>query len=295
MDFEALRCVQHLSRTLHFGETSRECHKSPPALTRIVQRVEEELGANLFVRTHRRVELTEAGRRVAAFAGEILSRYDALAAELRERGPELEGRLRIFTTVTASFTLLPDALERFRRVHPRVRIELETGDPVDALPRVERGRIDVAVASVPDRLPKAMVGRTLLRTPLLMVAPTAPGEVAERTRARRLRWAELPMILPRTGATRDHVDRWFRRRTIRPTLYSEVAGSEAILSLVALGCGVGVVPKLVYERSPLRNRVRVLDIEAPIADLRVAACAARARLRQPVIRAFWRRLEVGTP
>lgn len=294
MDTDELRLFQHLARTLHFGETSRECHVSPSTLTRTIQRLEEELSAPLFTRTKRRVELTAPGRELASYAADALTRFDALRDELH-RGPRLEGRLRVFTTVTASYTLLPDVLGRFRGEYPGVRIELETGYPVDALEQLQRGRIDIAVASVPERLPRVIAGKTVARTPLRFVAPTLPCEVSDLLgSAARPPWAKLPFILPHAGATRAHTDRWFRRAKLRAQIYSEVAGSEAIMSLVALGCGVGVVPELVRDRSPLRRRVRVLASNPELPDLRVAVCTVRARLENPIVRSFWSAMEGAT-
>ncbi len=292
MDLAALRLFRHLARTLHFGRTSRECHVSPSALSRTIQRLEEELDVVLFERTHRRVRLTPAGRELERYAIEALQRFDALRVELGGRESELRGVLRVFTTVTGCYTVLPDLLGQFRRAHPGVRIELETGYPVDALNQVQRGRIDVAVASVPDRLPRAVVGKTVTRTPLLFVFPSTPCEVSERiASADAIRWPELPIILPHAGATRAHVDRWFRRRGVQPQVYSDVPGSEAIMTLVALGCGIGVVPKLVLDKSPLRAVVQVLDLTPELPDLRVAVCAERKRIANPVVRRFWEGVE----
>ena len=61
MDIRALHIFTRLARTLHFGRASRDCGLSPSALTRTVQRIEEELGVRLFVRDNRRVSLTAAG------------------------------------------------------------------------------------------------------------------------------------------------------------------------------------------------------------------------------------------
>jgi len=61
MDYGALHLFLHLSRTLHFGKTSRECHLSPSALSRTIQRLEGEVGQALFERDQRSVSLTTAG------------------------------------------------------------------------------------------------------------------------------------------------------------------------------------------------------------------------------------------
>ena len=86
---------------------------------------------------------------------------------------------------------------------------------------------------------------------------------------------------------RADADRWFRRKRIAPRIYSEVAGSEAILSLVSLGCGVGIVPRIVMDKSPLRAEVRALDVEPEIGEFRVGVCTQRRKLQSPLVRAFW--------
>ena len=67
----------------------------------------------------------------------------------------------------------------------------------------------------------------------------------------------------------------------------EVLGNEAILALVSLGCGVGIVPRLVVEQSPLRSEVRPLEVEPELGEFRVGVCTPRRRLSSPVVRALW--------
>ncbi|HEY8944506.1 MAG TPA: LysR substrate-binding domain-containing protein, partial [Polyangiaceae bacterium] len=100
-------------------------------------------------------------------------------------------------------------------------------------------------------------------------------------------WAEVPVVLPASGLARAAADRWFARRRVRPNVYGEVPGNEAILSLVSLGCGVGVVPRLVVDKSPLRAEVQLLDVEPRVGEFRVGVITERRSLKSPVVRAFW--------
>ncbi|HMC94154.1 MAG TPA: LysR substrate-binding domain-containing protein, partial [Polyangia bacterium] len=89
---------------------------------------------------------------------------------------------------------------------------------------------------------------------------------------------------------RQSADRWFRRRRVTPLVYGEIAGSEAILALVSLGCGVGIVPRIVLEESPLSSKVRVLDADdgqAALGEFRVGVCAQRKKLGSPLVKALW--------
>jgi LysR family positive regulator for ilvC len=95
------------------------------------------------------------------------------------------------------------------------------------------------------------------------------------------------MILPAQGLARDAADRWFRARRIKPNLYSEVMGNEAILALVSTGCGVGIVPRLVLDKSPLRGEVRIVNVDPSLGEFQVGLCAERRSLNNPIVNAFW--------
>jgi len=298
LDAESLRLFLQLSRSLHFGRTSRECHVSPSALSRSIRRLEEDAGAPLFARKTRSVQLTEAGLRMQSFAQKTLDNWDQLTAELSRQESTLRGTLSLFCTVTAAHSLLPALLERFRRAHPEVTLRLETGYAADALERLQRDEIDVSVAALPDGLPGRFLTRVIAQTPLLFVAPATllPGlddlDVASGD-AHTPDFERLPMVLPVRGIARARIDRWFRKRRIAPKVYSEVSGHEAILALVKLGCGVGIVPELVLEKSPLRGELRVLDVRPRLRDFRVAACIKRANLASPLLAAFWDSLDAA--
>ena len=293
MDTDALRQFLELSRTLHFGRASQACHISPSALSRVVQRLEQELGVALLVRDNRRVALTAEGVRVQRFASETLQALTRMRGELKSDRERLEGVLSLFCSVTAAHSFLPAVLSRFRAAYPDVTLRLETGYAVDALARLQDDSVDVTVAALPDTVPRALLSRVITRTPLLFVAPRAPCEVSRMVDREGVDWAAVPMVLPESGLARRSIERWFRARSLAPRVYGEVSGNEAALSLVALGCGVGIVPGLVLEKSPLRGEVRALEVRPRLPDFRVGLCVKRRKLGEPVVRAFWS--SVGEP
>jgi LysR family transcriptional regulator, positive regulator for ilvC len=293
MNLDALRLFLHLSRSLHFGRTSKECHVSPSALSRSIQRLEEEAGATLFVRDRRSVALTDEGRLLQTFASETLGRYEALEQRLRPSQDRLQGALSIFASVTACQSFLPPLLSQFRRTHPDVQIRLETGYAMDALGMLRSGSVDVAVAALPDDIPPTLVARVVVKIPLVFVAPAESSAVSELLSRESIPWQEVPMVLPSSGLAREYVDRWFRKKRIAPRIYGEVAGSEALLSLISLGCGVGIVPRLVADQSPLRSSLTVLDVEPKLQVFRVGVCTEKKKLKSAVVKAFWESIGPG--
>lgn len=287
MDLDALRLFLHLSETLHFARTSHECHISPSALSRAIQRLERSVGQPLFDRDNRSVELTRAGARFRQFAADTLAAWERVHAELGAPGAQLRGAISIFATVTACQSFLPELLSRFRQAHPDIHIRLETGYAADALAMLETQAVDVTVAALPKKVPRRLATRVLTRTALIFVGPTRPCDVSRRIDAAPVDWARLPLVLPAFGLARRALDRWLAARRINPLVYSEVTGNEAILSLVSTGCGVGVVPGLVMERSPLRANVRAISTEEPLGELDIGVCCRKKALDNALVRAFW--------
>ena len=292
MDYDSLRLYLHLSRTLHFLRTSRECHVSPSTLSRSIQRLEQEAGWPLLERDRRSVRMTPEGARFAEHARDTLERWEHLQRDLSGKAGGLSGTISIFASATACQSFLPELLMGFRQRYPDITLKLETGYAADALEMLEQGRVDVTVAALPRTVPRALVSRVLLHTPLVFVAPTAACEVERLCAARPLAWDALPVVLPSGGLAREAADRWFKRHRVAPPLYGEVPGSEAILALVSLGCGVGVVPRLVLDKSPLRTNVRVLPFgqgQDDLGEFRVGVATQRRKLASPLVRAFWDR------
>jgi LysR family positive regulator for ilvC len=287
-EYESLRQFVELARTLHFGRAAQACHLSPSALSRSVQRLESELGTPLFEREHHKVTLTAAGEAFRRHAMTVLEEWHRFEGERAPSRAGLTGTVHMYCTVTAAQSIVPDLLGRVRRNHPNIRIELATGYAADAIEQLRGGDIDVSVAALPDRLPAGIASRALTTTPVVFVAPAVHGPVRDAIDRRAIDWASVPLVLPAHGLAREYVDRWLDRRSLAPTIYAEIEGHEAILSLVALGCGVGVVPRLVLEKSALRDRIIEVPVRPALRQFRVGLCIRERSRDNPLVSAIWR-------
>lgn len=285
MDLYELKFFLTVAETLHFGRASRQCHISPSALSRAIQRLEDEVGEELFLRDRRGVTLTEAGRLFREYAKSALSGWEEFKSGLA--GAELKGEIRLFCSVTACYTVLPALLSRFREEYPEVHLKLQTGVAADAVRTVSDGDADLAVIARPDSLSSGLRFHELTRTPLVFVAPVGEWRHAEALGQGRTPWAEIPMILPERGLMRTRILRWFREQRISPQVYAEVAGNEAILALVSLRCGVGIVPRLVIDQSPVAGRVRAMEVDPPLEPYSVGICTRSGSLKSPTVGALW--------
>jgi LysR family transcriptional regulator, positive regulator for ilvC len=289
MDIRQLRQFVNLAEALHFGRASAASRVSPSALSRGIRQLEAEVGAALFERDNRSVALTRQGETFLGWARDLLTGWDVVRHTLQEQSATLQGEVSLYCSVTASYSFLFDLLSRLRRDHPRIELKLHTGDPEDAIARVMAGSEDIAIGARPDALPAGLAFKPIARSGLVFIAPAGQPLLRELARRRPDRglWATTPMIVPESGLARQRVDRWFRDLGVKPLIYAQVAGNEAIVSMVSLGFGVGVVPQIVLDNSPLAGQVAVLRVSPALAPYEVGLFTLEKKLRSPLIAAFW--------
>lgn len=285
MDSRQLRQFLNLADALHFGKASEASHVSPSALSRSIQQLEAEVGVALFTRDNRSVALTHEGKLFLPYAREALTQWDAIRNALMAEADELHGEVSMYCSVTASYSFLFEILSAFRRDHPHIEIKLHTGDPELAITRVLAGEEDIAIGARPEVLPAGLAFRPITTSPLVFIAGKNHPQPDSRN------WAATPMILSEGGLARSRVDAWFRARGVQPSIYAQVAGNEAIVSMVSLGFGIGVVPRIVLDNSPLAGNIRILDVRPRLKAYEVGLFALNRKLRRPVINAFWSQLQ----
>lgn len=287
MNQKELQLFLHLAKTLNFARTSEACHVSPSSLSRIIQRLEVELGVPLFERDNRHVSLTRAGRAFREFADETNNKWQALQKSLAEQEQVLTGELSLFCSVTASYSFLYDLLSKFRQQHPGIEIKLHTGDTATTLDRIIAEQEDIGIAALPQKIPPSLATQVLGTTPLVFIAPRTGVYSKLNVEAdKKIQWSNIPLILSESGLAREQVDRWLKDKKIKPYIYAQVAGNEAIVSMVSLGFGIGVVPRLVVDNSPLKNKIKVLQVEHNLAPFAIGVCVLQRKIQNPLIKAF---------
>ena len=287
MDTRELELFIVLAETLHFGQTAERMHLSPSAISRSIQRMEQEIGQRLLDRDKRSVRLTSAGQSLLLYARQELQQWRGFVESLQPHYQLLHGEIGLYCSVTAAYSFLSRILSSFRSRYPAIELKLHTGDQADAIEHVLGGQEDLAIAALPDKLPKKIRAQTLMQSPLLFIAPAFPCAVADLVSGLDVPWGQVPLILSERGLARQSVDLWCRQQSIKPNIYAQVSGHEAIVAMVGLGLGVGVVPELVLLNSPQREMIRVLDVQPALTPFSVGLCVLEQRLENPLVRAFW--------
>ena len=299
LDIRSLRLFIALAGTRHFGRAGEQMHLSLSSVSRTVQKLEAAVGQRLFERDNRHVELTAAGQRFLSYAQSAIAEWDGLLEEYR--GEEaLVGEISLFSSVTATHAIISPIVEQFRQQHPRIELKIHTGDQADAIDRVLRGQDDLAIAARGAELPADVEFSVLQYSPLQFIVPTTRCAVADMLVNvdkidRDLDWGRLPLVVAERGLARARLLSWLEEQGAQASIYAQVAGHEAIVSMVALGMGVGVVPGLVTENSPFQDQVRVIDMSPALEDFSVGICARSNRLDYPLVAAFWNSARASYP
>lgn len=252
-----------------------------PALTRRLQQLEEELGAQLLDRGRKGAALTETGVLVEAEGRALIDRYDALRSQV-SRYQKLEGgTIKIGGGATAVSFLLPRAITLFQSAHPNVLIQMREAGSAEIADDVASGRIELGVVTLPVR------GRHLDVRPLITDRITLVGRrdhpLAMKRRVAIADLAEYPFVAFEAGsALRQIIDARLRDAGVSPHVAMELRSIPAILRLVSATGHLAFVSHLGLETQDdvVELCVRGLRIERKLAlitrrDHRLSPAAAK--------------------
>ncbi|WP_143871503.1 HTH-type transcriptional activator IlvY [Catenovulum sediminis] len=287
MELKSLKCFIHLAETLHFAKTAEAMHTSAPTLSRQIKKLEEEAGCVLLERDNRSVALTEAGFQFLSFARQTLDNWQQFQKHTQKSVHELKGQLKVFCSVTACYSHIPPILARLNQKHPNIEILLETGAASLAMNKIIQGEVDIALSARPDNMPNNIAFHSIDRISMSLIGPAIECDVQQKLTVEQPDWQAIPFIIADSGFTRTRSDKWFRAHHIKPNIYARVAGHEAIVSMVALGCGIGLAPDIVIQNSPVRDKVTTIDAGADIEPFELGVCCLQKHLVEPLVAAFW--------
>ena len=249
MELRHLRYFVAVAEERHFGRAAQRLHMAQPPLSQQIRQLEAELGLTLLTRTTRRVDLTPAGAAYLERAREILGAVDAAAHEAASIASGRRGRLLIGCVGSATYSLLPELARTLRAELPEVefgfRGEMLSPDQAAAL---ADGTLDLGLLRPLPTGDSAGPGLAIthLRQEDLLVAMPKDHRFAAR---RRVRVADLDGegLVIHAGSGRSAmnamIQHLFDEAGIRTHIAHEVAETSTLVTFVAAGLGVAIVPE----------------------------------------------------
>jgi LysR family nitrogen assimilation transcriptional regulator len=234
-----LRSLAYFVRVAELGSITRAAahlHLAQPALTRHVQRLEEELGVTLFTRANRGVRLTEAGQKLLEGAARILRDVERTGDEIRAHDAHPSGRIILGITPTLCPVLVPELFARMRADFPRVELKVMHAGMIRLEEFLIDGRVDIALLSELSRSRLILSTRLAQEEMVLVTRPgSRPAGVVGGDELRR-----TPLVLG--DGLRMAMDALLAGRGVELRVEIEINDHETIRLMVQQGTAASILP-----------------------------------------------------
>ena len=291
LDLRQLQAFVEVAGCGSFRQAALQTGQSQPAVSRSIRQAEQALGARLFDRDTRRVEITPAGRELLPIAQRILREFDVSLGELGVFMAGHSGRVAVAALPSIGVALVPRAIAAFSRSHPQVHFSLLEA-PADALlAMVEDGRADFGVSVRPEPHQRLQF-RHLHDDPFVLVCRRDDALAAR---------ASLPWSVFRTrpclvsaprSSIRPVTDAVFLRQRAPPEPALEYPSVAAAGAMVAAGLGIAALPVLALQLLDMRALAAV-PLARPYMSRPIGIITRVGRSLPPVARAFMETLQVA--
>ncbi|MFB9681566.1 LysR family transcriptional regulator [Streptosporangium vulgare] len=261
MELRQLEYFVAVAEECHFTRAANRLRVAQSGLSASIRSLERELGASLFLRSTRQVELTPAGRALLVEARRALSATDAARDAVAAVRGLLRGSLAIGSLQCLHAVHLPAVLARFLAAYPGLEIRLRQGGSGELIEQVRTGRLDLAFVSRPARCPDDVVVGPLADEPLVLAcAPDHPFASREKVELPELGAERFVDFQPDWG-TRDLADDVFAAAGVERRVSLEVNDVHSLLDLVTFGLGVALVPRSFAVKT---DRVRFVGLAGAV-------------------------------
>lgn len=264
---------------------ARRLDVSQPALTKMIRELERELATTLLLRSTTGVLATAQGtvlyERARSAERELAHAID----EIRQLGGQMTGTLAIGAVPLAIMLVVPEALRSFGAEFPQIQLRIFEELYIAQLTRLRRGEVDIALGPLPEQLPAGEFAVETLM-PISMVIVVRKGHPLGR--ARRLAdLAQAPWVY--TGSTADsgYARLLYERHGLQaPPAGALVDSTLGLLSIIASGLGVGLLPYQIAMHPFARQQLDVVPVVEGPLTLTLAALARADATLKPSVRHF---------
>jgi DNA-binding transcriptional LysR family regulator len=230
---------------------------SPSALSRRVEKLESALGVRLFERTTRKMELTVAGRSFVEKARNVLAELESSLFGMEDLGRRLTGLVTIACVPSAVSFFLPNALKAYHQTYPGIRVRLIDETSSVVFLAVARGEADFGLTYIGTQEPDIEF-TPILQDPFVLACQRDHPLAGKRS----VSWAEIAqypdyMLLAQGSGNRTLIDNALANAVRQPSWFCEVQHVPALVSMIEVGLGIGIVPKLALPRDRHRSLVSI--------------------------------------
>jgi DNA-binding transcriptional LysR family regulator len=243
MELRDLQCFLAVAEELSFTKAARRLRVAQPALSLRIKQFEQELGAALFNRTKRKVELSDAGAAMEPRARQILAASHDAASAVRMIAAGQSGIIKIGAYYSAIYTVLPQIIRRFALEYPHVEIQIKELIVTEQLKLLRQGEIDVGIVRLERADPDIRV-LPLLKEDFVCALPIDHALASrKKVSLRDLVKESIITLDPQFNADfYTAILAAFTVRGLSPRIINKAPDMHLVLGLVSAGLGVSLVP-----------------------------------------------------
>jgi len=259
MDFDQLTTFVQVAKLKSFSKAGQKVFRSQSAVSAQIRQLEQAYKAKLLDRSAKSVELTPAGVVLFDYAERLLRLRDESMQIVADRGSVVQGPVTFGANEATCLYLLPDILAEFRRRYPMVHISIYRNFSHKILQRLEEGSLDLGIVTLPLKSPNLkmhVINRDRVR---FMVSSKNP--LAQRNNVTLEEIAAAPLIFPKTGYTRQVLDKLFRPHRSRLQIAMELPSVGMIKTFVAADVGISIISESFARDQVKSGEVKLLNVE----------------------------------
>lgn len=282
MDFDQLRYFMQVAQRQNFTRAAEDLAISQPALSRSIQKLEEEIGQPVFERKTRCVALTEAGTLLQSRVQQVFTILEDTKAEITDDGES--GRVRVGAIPTVAPFFLPEVLRRFSSEFPQATLIVQENTTDALLKSCRQGEIDLAILALPIPVKYLEVEELFEEELLLVLPPEHP--LVEKKNIRLSDVEPFPFVLlDEAHCLSDNIVSLCRERAFQPVAVERTSQLAMVQELVSLSHGVSMIPQMARIRDESDRRVyRSFTGKKPMRT--IAAVWNPYRFQSKLLKAF---------
>lgn len=259
MDFDQLTTFMQVAKLGSFSRAGQKVFRSQSAVSAQIRQLEQEYGDKLLDRSGKDVRLTPAGRVLFNYAERLLQLRDESLLAVADQGATPRGTLLIGANEATCLYVLPEVFAEYCRLYPEVQISIYRNFSYKIIEKLENGTIDVGIVTLPVKSPSLKTHSIFRDQLMLMVNPQNP--LAKHKVVSVSDIVKEPLLLPKTGFTRQIMDKLFRPYNSRLQIRMELPSIGMIKSFVAAGLGVSLISASFARDLVLAGTVKVIPLQ----------------------------------
>ncbi|MBP3950696.1 selenium metabolism-associated LysR family transcriptional regulator [Bacillus suaedae] len=243
----------------HFSKAAKLLNVTQPNVSLQIRRLEEEFGTTLFVRSPKRVQVTDSGELLYLKAKKILSLYEQAKQEIEQQQVEIKGVIKIGASFTIGEYILPRILAEFANQYTEVKVEVFVGNTEEVIEKINKHELDIGL--VEGQVNSNIRMYPFMEDELILIAPPNHEYAQLRSIKPEMLDEQVWILREKGSGTREYCDRFFSDFSLKLQHLFIFSSSQGIKEAVSAGLGIAMISKLTVKKELEYKEIKQLYVQ----------------------------------